>query len=246
MKKAIFILIKSFVLKIRRIFLQKFNSLSLLRELNRKIHKAYNRVKEGNFNIEGLEGFDIYRKTIGIIGFGNIGKAFAQIMSGFGGQILIYDPFVTDIDIPKNSKLVSLETLLKKSDIISLHCPLTNETKYIIDEKALNIIKPSAYVINTSRGALVDTQAIIKALKSKAIAGLAVDVYEYEKDIFFKDMSGEIIADDIFERLLTFPNVLVTAHQAFLTKEALNGIASTTLDNASSLENTDSCENLVL
>ena len=222
------------------------HTLALLLCLNRKIHKAYNRVKEGNFNIEGLEGFDLNQKTIGIVGFGNIGKAFAQIISGFGGQILIYDPFAEEANMPKNSKSVSLETLLKESDIISLHCPLTTDTKYIIDDKALSIVKPSAYIINTSRGALVDTQAIIKALKSKAIAGLAIDVYEYEKDIFFKDMSGEIIADDIFERLLSFPNVLITAHQAFLTKEALNGIASTTLDNASSLENTDSCENLVL
>jgi D-lactate dehydrogenase len=221
------------------------HTLALLLCLNRKIHKAYNRVKEGNFNIEGLEGFDLHQKTIGIVGFGNIGKAFAQIMSGFGGQILVYDPFVTDIDMPKNSKLVSLETLLKESDIISLHCPLTNETKYIIDEKALNMIKPSAYIINTSRGALIDTKAAINALKSKSIAALAIDVYEYEKDIFFKDMSSEIIADDIFERLLTFPNVLVTAHQAFLTKEALNGIAATTLGNASSLQNTDSCINLI-
>jgi D-lactate dehydrogenase len=222
------------------------HTLALLLCLNRKIHKAYNRVKEGNFNIEGLEGFDLHQKTIGIVGFGNIGKAFAQIISGFGGQILIYDPFAEEANMPKNSKSVSLETLLKESDIISLHCPLTTDTKYIIDDKALSIVKPSAYIINTSRGALVDTQAIIKALKSKAIAGLAIDVYEYEKDIFFKDMSGEIIADDIFERLLSFPNVLITAHQAFLTKEALNGIASTTLDNASSLENTYSCENLVL
>lgn len=222
------------------------HTLALLLCLNRKIHKAYNRVKEGNFNIEGLEGFDLHQKTIGIVGFGNIGKAFAQIISGFGGQILIYDPFAEEANMPKNSKSVSLETLLKESDIISLHCPLTTDTKYIIDDKALSIVKPSAYIINTSRGALVDTQAIIKALKSKAIAGLAIDVYEYEKDIFFKDMSGEIIADDIFERLLSFPNVLITAHQAFLTKEALNGIASKTLDNASSLENTDSCENLVL
>ena len=221
------------------------HTLALLLCLNRKIHKAYNRVKEGNFNIEGLDGFDIHQKTIGIIGFGNIGQAFAQIMSGFGGQILIHDPFVKDSDIPSNAKLVSLETLLKESDVISLHCPLTDETKYIIDEAALSTIKPSAYIINTSRGALVDTQAIIKALKAKAIAGVAIDVYEYEKDIFFKDMSNEIIADDIFERLLTFPNVLVTAHQAFLTKEALDGITSTTLDNASSLQDNDSCENLV-
>ena len=221
------------------------HTLALLLCLNRKIHKAYNRVKEGNFNIEGLEGFDIHQKTIGIIGFGNIGQAFAQIMSGFGGKILIYDPFIKNESIPNNAKLVGLGTLLNESDIISLHCPLTTDTQHIIDETALSKIKPSAYIINTSRGSLVDTQAIIKSLKSKAIAGLAIDVYEYEKDIFFKDLSSEIIEDDIFERLLSFPNVLVTAHQAFLTKEALDGIAIATLDNASTLEKNNACSNLI-
>ncbi|QIV95139.1 2-hydroxyacid dehydrogenase [Allofrancisella frigidaquae] len=212
------------------------HTLALLLCLNRKIHKAYNRVKESNFNIEGLEGFDIHQKTIGIIGFGNIGKAFGQIMSGFGGEILVYDPFINKKDIPIYAKLVDLNTIFKKADVISLHCPLNDDTKYIIDQKALSLIKPSAFIINTSRGALIDTQAIIKALKSKSIAGLAIDVYEYEKDIFFRDMSGEIINDDIFERLLTFPNVLVTAHQAFLTKEALEEIANTTLNNAVLME----------
>ena len=222
------------------------HTLALLLCLNRKIHKAYNRVKESNFNIEGLEGFDIHRKTIGIIGFGNIGKAFAQICSGFGGEILVYDPYadratalnyVTFVD-DKNK-------LFAEADIISLHCPLNADTKYIIDEKALQIIKPSAFIINTSRGALIDTQAIIKTLKSNTIAALAIDVYEYEKDLFFKDMSGEIINDNLFKRLLTFQNVLVTAHQAFLTKEALEGIATATLDNASMIEQSKISNNLV-
>lgn len=221
------------------------HTLALLLCLNRKIHKAYNRVRESNFNIEGLEGFDIHQKTIGIIGFGNIGKAFAQIMSGFGGEILIHDPYAEKDPSLPNVKFVELEELFEKADIISLHCPLNDATKYIIDEKALDKIKSSAIVINTSRGALIDSKYIIKALKHKAIAGLALDVYEYEKDIFFKDMSAEIIDDDIFERLLTFPNVLVTAHQAFLTKEALDGIASTTLNNALELENNNSCSNAV-
>lgn len=221
-------------------------TLGLLLCLNRKIHKAYNRVKEGNFNIEGLDGFDIYQKTIGVIGFGNIGQAFAQVCSGFGGQILVYDPYADKTNAPSHVKIIDDKNeLFKQSDIISLHCPLSDDTKYIIDEKALKLIKPSAYVINTSRGALVDTQAIIKSLKTKSIAGLAIDVYEYEKDLFFKDMSSEIIDDDLFERLLTFPNVLVTAHQAFLTKEALNGIASTTLSNASDIEKSNTSENLV-
>ncbi|APD51220.1 2-hydroxyacid dehydrogenase [Francisella hispaniensis] len=222
------------------------HTLALLLCLNRKIHKAYNRVKESNFNIEGLEGFDVHRKTIGIIGFGNIGKAFAQICSGFGGEILVYDPYADRATAPSYVTFVDDKNkLFAEADIISLHCPLNADTKYIIDEKALQIIKPSAFIINTSRGALIDTQAIIKTLKSKLIAALAIDVYEYEKDLFFKDMSGEIINDDLFERLLTFPNVLVTAHQAFLTKEALEGIATTTLDNASIIEQSKISDNLV-
>lgn len=221
------------------------HTLALLLCLNRKIHKAYNRVRESNFNIEGLEGFDIHQKTIGVIGFGNIGKAFAQIMSGFGGEILVYDPYAEKATNLSNIKFVELNELFEKADIISLHCPLNEDTKYIIDEKALEIIKPSAIVINTSRGALIDTQSIIKALKSKLIAGLAIDVYGYEKDLFFKDMSNEIINDDIFERLLTFPNVLVTAHQAFLTKEALAGIAKTTLNNACLIEKSENSPNFV-
>ena len=221
------------------------HTLALFLCLNRKIHKAYNRVKESNFNIEGLEGFDIHQKTIGIIGFGSIGKAFGQIMSGFGGKILVYDPFINKSDIPVYAKLVDLNIIFKKADVISLHCPLNDDTKYIIDQKSLGLIKPSAFIINTSRGALIDTKAIIEALKSKSIAGLAIDVYEYEKDIFFKDMSGEILTDDIFERLLTFPNVLVTAHQAFLTKEALEGIANITLNNASLMEGSKSNSNFV-
>ncbi|AXA32902.1 2-hydroxyacid dehydrogenase [Francisella adeliensis] len=220
------------------------HTLALLLCLNRKIHKAYNRVRESNFNIEGLEGFDIHQKTIGIVGFGNIGKAFAQIMSGFGGEILVHDPFA-DKNASSNVKFVELDELFEKADIISLHCPLNDATKYIIDENALDKIKSSAIIINTSRGALIDSKYIIKALKHKAIAGLAIDVYEYEKDIFFKDMSAEIIDDDIFERLLTFPNVLVTAHQAFLTKEALNGIARTTLNNASTIETGSAGSNLL-
>ncbi|EDZ90428.1 2-hydroxyacid dehydrogenase [Francisella tularensis] len=222
------------------------HTLALLLCLNRKIHKAYNRVKESNFNIEGLEGFDVHRKTIGIIGFGNIGKAFAQICSGFGGEILVYDPYADRAIAPSYVTFVDDKNkLFAEADIISLHCPLNADTKYIIDEKALQIIKPSTFIINTSRGALIDTQAIIKSLKSKSIAALAIDVYEYEKDLFFKDMSGEIINDDLFERLLTFPNVLVNAHQAFLTKEALEGIATTTLDNASMIEQSKSSDNLV-
>jgi len=221
------------------------HALALLLCLNRKIHKAYNRVKEGNFNIEGLVGFDIHKKNIGIVGFGNIGKAFAQLMSGFGGEILIYDPFVDEKTLPKYAKLVELDYLLKKSDIISLHCPLTADNTHLIREETIAIMKPNVYIINTSRGGLVDTNAIIKSLKSKSIAGVAIDVYEYEKDLFFRDMSTEIIQDDCFERLLSFPNVLITGHQAFLTVEALNGITKTTLDNATALEINQKCDNLL-
>ena len=221
------------------------HALGLLMCLNRKIHKAYNRVKEGNFNIEGLVGFDIHQKTIGVVGFGNIGKAFAQLMSGFGGEILVYDPFVDKNTLPKYANLVELDELLKKSDIISLHCPLTADNTHMICEDTLAMMKPNVYIINTSRGGLIDTTTIIKALKSKSIAGIALDVYEYEKDMFFRDMSSEIIQDDCFERLLTFPNVLITGHQAFLTVEALNGIATTTLNNAVALEFNQKSDNLL-
>ncbi|GAB4221774.1 MAG: 2-hydroxyacid dehydrogenase [Francisella sp.] len=223
------------------------HTLALLLCLNRKIHKAYNRVKENNFNIEGLVGFDIHKKTIGIIGFGHIGKAFAQICSGFGGKILVYDPYADLTVAPNYVTFVNDKNkLFAESDIISLHCPLNNETKYIINEDALKIMKSSAFIINTSRGALIDTKAIIKSLKSKSISALAIDVYEYEKDLFFKDMSEEIVDDDVFEKLLTLPNVLITAHQAFLTKEALDGIAKTTLDNASSIEQSQWNDNFLV
>lgn len=159
---------------------------------------------------------------------------------------MVYDPYADRATAPSYVTFIDDKNkLFAEADIISLHCPLNDDTKYIIDEKALKIIKPSVFIINTSRGALVDTQAIIKSLKSKSIAALAIDVYEYEKDLFFKDMSGEIINDDLFERLLTFPNVLVTAHQAFLTKEALQGIANTTLNNASLMEESKSNSNFI-
>ena len=220
------------------------HTVGLLLSLNRKIHKAYNRVREGNFSLNGLIGSDLCEKTVGVIGYGEIGKVFANIMSGFSSNVLVYDPYLEVLD-NDNHKKVDLPELLEKSDIISLHCPLSEFNKHIINNDTLSKIKTNAIILNTSRGALIDTKAIIKALKHKKIAGLAIDVYEEEGPIFFDDRSDEIIKDDLFERLLTFPNVLVTGHQAFLTHEALTGIARVTLDNAIRVFGNEKCENLL-
>lgn len=220
------------------------HAVGLLLCLNRKIHKAYNRIREGNFSLKNLEGMDLCGKTIGIVGYGKIGKVFHRIMSGFSCKILIHDPYITQVD-SETSALVSLDTLLAQSDIISLHCPLLEETYHIINDKTLALIKNGAIIINTSRGALIDTKAIIKSLKNKHLGGLAIDVYEEESELFFKDHSEEIIADDQFERLLTFPNVLVTGHQAFLTHEALVNIANVTLNNAKQILENSQCNNII-
>jgi D-lactate dehydrogenase len=208
---------------------------AMIQTLNRKTHRAYNRVREGNFSLEGLLGFDLHSRTIGVVGTGKIGQIFAQIMKGFGCEVLGYDVF-------KNSafeaigRYVALPELLSQSDIVSLHCPLTPETYHLINAEAIEQMKPGAMLINTSRGGLVDTEAAIDGLKSKKIGALGLDVYEQESDLFFEDLSNEIIQDDLFERLTTFPNVLITAHQAFFTKEALENIAETTMQNISDFE----------
>ncbi|MFN3604871.1 MAG: 2-hydroxyacid dehydrogenase [Leptonema sp. (in: bacteria)] len=208
------------------------HAVSLLLTLNRKTHKAYNRIKEMNFSLDGLLGFDLNQKTIGVIGTGKIGSVFIKIMNGFGSKILAYDKTKSD-ELEKNYgvQYTFLEELFKNSDIISLHCPLTNETKYIINETSISLMKPGVMIINTGRGALIDTKAVIKGLKSKKIGYLGIDVYEQEENLFFKDHSFEIIQDDDIARLTTFPNVLITAHQAFFTKNALNEIAKVTLNN---------------
>lgn len=215
--------------------------LALILTLSRKTHKAYNRVKENNFDLNGLLGFNLHNKTVGVIGLGKIGSAFVKILNGFDANVIYFDPFAeSDIVTP-----VSLETLYQQSDIIALHCPLTNDTLHIINEQALEQMKPGVMLVNTSRGALIDTAACIRALKSRKLGYLALDVYEQESELFFKDMSCEIIDDDVFQRLLTFPNVLITGHQGFFTQEAMSEIVATTLENISAFRLQQPLENQV-
>ncbi|RYU96598.1 2-hydroxyacid dehydrogenase [Emticicia agri] len=209
------------------------HALALIMALNRKTHKAYNRVREGNFSLEKLTGFDLYHKTVGVVGTGKIGGVFARIMSGLGCKILAYDKFQDETLIKAGVSYVSFEELLVQSDIISLHCPLTADTRHLINAQALAQMKKGVMLINTSRGALIDTQAVVEALKNKTVGYLGIDVYEQEENIFFNDLSEEILQDDTLARLMTFPNVLITSHQGFLTEEALTQIAITTLQNIS-------------
>lgn len=212
------------------------HAVALILTLNRKTHKAYNRVREGNFSIERLSGFEMSGKTVGIIGTGKIGSAFARIMTGFGCQVIAYDkrPQIALQDI--GVQYCSLNELFKKSDIISLHCPLTPETNHIINKQSITLMKKGVMLINTSRGKLVDTDAIINGLKKAQIGYLGIDVYEQEENLFFKDLSEMIIRDDKISRLMTFPNVLVTAHQAFFTDVALTQISETTIQNLTDFE----------
>lgn len=202
------------------------HAVALILGLNRKTHRAYQRVREGNFSLDGLIGFDLVGKTVGVIGTGKIGRVFAGIMSGFGCKVICYDPFPAD-----GLTYVTLEKLAGESDIISLHCPLTPETKHLVNANRIDSMKPGVMLINTSRGGLVDTSSAIEALKSGQIGSLGLDVYEEEACLFFENKSDEVIQDDIFSRLLTFPNVLITGHQGFLTHEALMNIAETTIAN---------------
>lgn len=211
------------------------HAVAMLLTLNRKTHKAYNRVREQNFSLNGLLGFNLYGKTVGVIGTGKIGKAFCKIMLGFGCKVLAYD-IVRDETLEAAGVVYSdFETLLQSADILSLHCPLTRENRYLINEQRLQRMKPGITIINTSRGALINTNDAINALKTGHIAYLGIDVYEQEEKLFFKDLSGSIIEDDTIQRLMSFPNVLVTGHQAFFTNEALDEIAATTLDNIARL-----------
>ena len=208
------------------------HTVALLMTLNRKIHRAYNRVREQNFSLDGLVGFDLHGKTIGIIGTGKIGRITARIFQGFGCRVLASDAFPDAAWAAENGIIyTSNDTLLETSDIISLHVPLFPETFHLLDEKAFARMKPGAHVINTSRGKLVDSRALIESLKSGHLGGVALDVYEEEEGIFFEDHSGHVLQDDHLSRLLTFPNVLITSHQAFLTKEALAEIARVTMEN---------------
>ncbi|MBM4152979.1 MAG: 2-hydroxyacid dehydrogenase [Kiritimatiellaceae bacterium] len=208
------------------------HAVALILTLNRKTHKAYNRTRDSNFSLGGLLGFDLYGKTVGILGTGRIGQILAGILKGFGMRVLAYDHFPRpEWAAGAGVEYVSLEDLYRQSDIISLHCPLTSDTEYMINEQSLALMKDGVMIINTSRGGLIQTSALIQALKTGKIGSAGLDVYEEEDDYFFEDRSGEVLTDDVLARLFTFPNVLVTAHQAFFTHEALCNIAETTLSN---------------
>jgi D-lactate dehydrogenase len=208
----------------------------LVLTLNRKFHRAHNRVREGNFALEGLIGFDLNGKTVGTIGTGKIGAVFCRIMKGFGCRLLAFDPYPNDDVVQMGASYVGLDELFAESDIIALHLPLTPDTHHMINADAVAKMKQGVTLINTSRGGLVDTLAVIEGLKSKKIGAMGLDVYEEEADLFFEDLSGTVIQDDVFARLLTFPNVLITGHQGFFTLEALEAIAETTLTNATAFE----------
>ncbi len=221
------------------------HAVALMLTLNRKIHRASARVREANFSLDGLLGFDMHGKTVGVVGTGKIGQCVAKIMAGFGCKVLAFDPYPNQQCIDAGASYVTLETLLSSSDIVSLHCPLTPETHHLIDEKAIKRMRPGVMLINISRGAVIDTRAIIRGLKSGVIGSLGLDVYEEEENLFFRDLSGTVIHDDVFARLLTFPNVVITGHQAFFTDEALSEISKRTIANISAFEHTGRAEHPV-
>lgn len=207
------------------------HAVALLMALVRHLPRALARTREHNFALDGLMGFDLFGKTVGVVGTGKIGAVFARIMLGFGCRVLAFDP-VRDAELERAGVVYGpVEELLRASDVISLHCPLTPQTRHLIGERALALMKPGVVVINTSRGAVVDTRALIKGLKSKRVSAVGLDVYEEEGDYFFRDLSDEVMEDDVLARLFTFPNVVVTAHQAFFTREALTNIGDTTVGN---------------
>ena len=221
------------------------HALALILTLNRKTHKAYNRVREGNFSLERLVGFNLNGKTVGVIGTGRIGRAFCKLLQGFGCTVLAYDKYPNDAVAQSGVKYVSLSSLYQRADIISLHCPLNEETHHLIDRTALDQMKDGVMLINTSRGGLVNTKHTIKALKHRKLGYLGLDVYEQEEDLFFQDHSEAVIPDDLIARLLSFPNVLVTAHQGFFTREALTQIAEVTVANISAFAAGKAVENAV-
>ena len=212
------------------------HTLALLLTLNRQIHRAYNRVRESNFSIEGLLGFDLHDKTVGIVGTGRIGAIVCGLFRGFGCEVMASDVYQNPDCLQIGVRYVELPELFSKADIISLHCPLTPETHHLIDSETISRMKRGVVLINTSRGPLVDSHAVIDGLKSGQIGAMALDVYEEEADLFFEDLSNQVLQDDTLARLLTFPNVLITSHQAFFTREALENIAETTLANVSDFE----------
>jgi D-lactate dehydrogenase len=212
------------------------HAVALLMAINRKIQRAYNRTRDFNFSLDGLMGFDLNGKVVAVIGTGKIGRVFTKIMLGFGCSVIGYDKFPSAEFEALGARYARPKEIGESADIISLHCPLTPETYHIIDASMLARAKRGALLINTSRGALIDTEAVIDALKSGQLGGLAIDVYEQEADLFFRDLSGTIITDDVLQRLVTFPNVIVTGHQAFLTREAVTTICETTLQSVTEFE----------
>lgn len=220
-------------------------TVGLILTLGRQIHRAYNRVRENNFELHGLTGFELRDQTIGVFGTGRIGAATIKNLAGFGCRILAYD-------VVRNPEVEGLVTYLdepldvmRRSDILTFHMPLTPETHHIVNAHSIRLMKDGVFIVNTSRGGLMDTAAVVEGLKSRKIGYLAIDVYEEEGDLFFQDLSDDVVQDDVFARLLTFPNVLVTGHQAFMTDRALGNIAETTLENLSQFERTGTCENVV-
>lgn len=222
------------------------HAMCLVLALNRKVHRAYNRVREANFSLEGLVGFDLHGKTFGIVGTGKIGRALARIAHGFGCRVLATDAYPNEaLQQELGVTYVDAAALYRESDVISLHVPLTNDTHHLLDAAAFAQMKPGVMVINTSRGALIDTRALIHALKTRRVGAAGLDVYEEEGPVFFRDLSQQLLQDDVLARLLTFPNVLVTSHQGFLTREALANIADTTLASISAFDKGEPLVHLV-
>lgn len=221
------------------------HAVGLILMLNRRLYRAYNRVRDDNFALNGLLGFDLHGKTIGIVGTGKIGQCFAQIMKGFGCRLLAYDVYPNQTCLDLGVSYVDLPDLFAQSDVISLHCPLLPATYHLINDETIQQMKPGVMLINTSRGALMDTKAVIEGIKSGQIGYLGTDVYEEEEELFFEDLSGTVIQDDTFQLLQSFSNVVITAHQAFFTQEALSNIADTTLTNISTFAKGEPCPNEV-
>jgi len=221
------------------------HAVGMMMTLNRRIHRAYQRTRDANFSLEGLIGFNMHGRTAGVIGTGKIGIATLRILKGFGMRLLVSDPYPNPLALELGAEYVDLKTLFARSDVISLHCPLTAENNHLLDASAFQQMKDGVMIINTSRGGLIDSQAAIDALKKQKIGALGMDVYENERELFFEDKSNDVIQDDVFRRLSSCHNVLFTGHQAFLTAEALTSIAETTLQNLQQLEKGEACNNLL-
>jgi len=220
-------------------------AVTLVTALNRRIHNAYRRVRDGNFSLEGLMGFQIAGKTVGVVGTGKIGAAFAQIMLGFGCEVLGHDLYPQEQLVEKGVRYVPMEELLERSHIVSLHCPLTDDTRHLINGGSLRLMRDGAMLINTSRGELVETGSVINAVKSGKLGSLGIDVYENEEGVFFEDLSNTIVGDDELMRLTTFPNVIITSHQAFFTEEAMANIVAVTVENIKEFAREGTCANAV-